>query len=144
MSSDTSTSIRQELATLVAEIRTHWLQPVPSALPQLRRFGYAYVGSLSWLVGTLWQRVELTLSRFSQQLEELNLGSEEILLTYLPLLWIPVIWIPLIVLGLLLPAWFGWLVSWRDRKVGPIRLYLEGILLPMAVMLILGLFSPEF
>lgn len=34
--------------------------------------------------------------------------------------------------------WFGWLVAFSERKAGPVRLFLDGLLLPTATVSIIA------
>ena len=131
-----STTIKEEFAKLLGEVRTHWLQPVTTPLPRRQRFIYACTGSATWVI-------VITQGRFVSFLEYTLSLNPVFEIADLELLWplIPLIWIPLLIFTI--PLWFGWLVSWRERPVGPIRLYLEGILLPTAVILILRVCRPD-
>ena len=113
--------VSQEIATLIAEFRSHWLQPLERPMRRAKRFAYGLAGSVTWVLGTSLTRLQ-----------------DEAMLN----LWFfaypePVFWITM-TLAVPIPLWFAWLVSWRERPVGPIRLFLDGIILPTVVAFLLS------
>ena len=122
-----NTSIKQEFIAWLTEIRAHWFQSIDEPLNHKKRFGYAFAGSLTWVIVIFWER-------FLKSMDNDLLG---------PWLLLQIIWIPLIAFALIIPFWFAWLVSWRERPIGPIRLFFEGILMPTVVMLLLSISNPQ-
>lgn len=100
-----------------------WSKPLKKELDWKLQFGYAFAGSLTWVV--------------------LNIGPEW--LSYLRSFNTTV---SLGLLGLafvfqaLLAAWFAWLISYQVRACSPSRLFLEGLLFPgVAATLLSGSFA---
>ena len=114
--------VAQEFAEWLKAIRQGWTQSLkkpPTAWHQ-KRLMYACAGSFTWFSGTVTLLV-LGDPRF------LNFATGGLVSLYG-------------VLGIvLLSFWFGWLVAFVDRNAGPIRLFLDGILLPTATLAIISL-----
>ena len=119
--------IAQEIAKWLRDIRKGWTQsldaspppPSPNALSRPLRWVYGTSGSLTWLVS-------FTLILMARDSGFVNLilsyGLTELILT-----------------GLIISAWFGWLIAFVDRKCGPVRLFVDGLLLPAVAVTIIGL-----
>ena len=120
-------SISQEIALLIAELRNHWLQPLNEPLTRSKRFTYALVGSATWVFATFLMRIQ----------------SESMVRIWLLLFRESAIWVIMAGMAVLIPLWFAWLVSWRERSIGPIRLFLEGIILPTLVGFVLSYSQPD-
>lgn len=45
---------------------------------------------------------------------------------------------------LIFAGWIGWLVAYADRKAGPVRLFLDGLLLPAVTIAVVGLSAQWF
>ena len=128
--------IAREIAEWLRDIRKGWTHSLDKSTSHLDphgnphrdplshplRWGYATSGSLTWLVG-------LTVVLVSMDPRFVNLILSDLILG--PTL--------LILGGLVISAWFGWLIAFVDRKCGPLRLFLDGLLLPTATMTIIGL-----
>lgn len=113
--------IAREIAEWLHAIRNGWTQSVDEPLSCGWRRFYGFAGSSIWAFGFM-----LVLSRdprFSN-FTVLGVPPEPSLL---------------IVTGLVLSAWVGWLIAYTKRNVGPIRLFLDGLLLPAAIATIIGL-----
>ena len=116
--------IAEELAQWLSDIRSAWTGSLPyPLLPGLRKF-YAFAGSFTWLVGFV-----LVLSARDPRFLNFIFGN---------LVYISCVFVLLVLFSL----WFGWLVAFTKRKCGPIRLFLDGLLLPAATVSIIG-FSAE-
>lgn len=119
--------IAQEIAKWLRDIRKGWTQslddspppPSPNALSRPLRWVYGASGSFTWLFG-------LALVVMARDPRFVNP-----IFTYEP--------VTLILTGLIFSAWFGWLIAFVNRKCGPIRLFLDGLLLPTATATIIGL-----
>jgi len=118
--------IAKELACWLNKIRTGWTQSVEDTQrgwtdgkKHCFRLVYALSGSFTWLVGTTV--LVLGDPRF------LNLINIQLLTAFAA----PVL--------ILFAAWLGWLVAFADRGAGPIRLFLDGILLPTATITLIAL-----
>ena len=114
-SAASSGPIAKELAEWLRAIRSSWTAFVPDPLSIERRRLYACAGSFTWMVGML---MFFTGDPRLANLIFANVTSELILLLY--------------------SLWFGWLVAFAERKSGPIRLFLDGLLLPAATVSIIG------
>lgn len=118
--------VAKELACWLKAIRLGWTQSVKDEQESWtekdrRRFRlkYALSGSLTWVIGTA--ALVLGDPRF------LNLISIGLLSAFIGLVLI------------LFAAWVGWLVAFADRSAGPVRLFLDGLLLPTATVAIIAL-----
>ena len=118
--------VAKELACWLKAIRLGWTQSVKDEQESWtekdrRRFRlkYALSGSLTWVIGTA--ALVLGDPRF------FNLINIGLLSAFAGLVL------------LLFTAWVGWLVAFADRSAGPVRLYLDGLLLPTATVAIIAL-----
>ena len=119
----------RELAKWLKVIRKGWTQS--SGLKQegwtdkkkrCFRFRCALSGSITWLGGTAI--LVLGDPRFLYFINFIDSG------------WATVF----VVLVLMIFAlWIGWLVAYADRKAGPVRLFLDGLLLPAVTIAVVGL-----
>ena len=113
--------IAREFAEWLRAIRKGWTQSVDEPLScRWRRF-YAIAGSSTWLVGFM-----LVLSARDPRF--VNFISANVIS----------VTCAFILLGLT-SLWFGWLVAFAERRSGPVRLFLDGLLLPAATVTIIGL-----
>ena len=80
---------------------------------------YALSGSFTWLGGTA----------------VLVFGDPR----FVNLLNIDVVTVLAVPVLILFTLWIGWLVAFADRKAGPIRLFLDGLLLSTATVALVGL-----
>lgn len=112
--------ITKELAEWLRAIRSGWTESVPEPLSIGWRRLYACAGSFTWLVGFV-----LVLIRD-------------------PLYGILILPHPTSVFNVLVPysLFFGWLVAFAERRAGPVRLFLDGVILPAATVAIIA-FSGE-
>ena len=118
-SAASSGPIARELAEWLRAIRSGWTESVPEPFSiGLRRF-YACAGSFTCLVGFV-----LVLRR--NPLFEILIPN-------------PTLVFNMLVLYSLL---FGWLVAFAERRAGPVRLFLDGVILPAATVSII-VFSGE-
>lgn len=112
--------IAEELAEWLRAIRLGWTASVPGPMSiRLRRF-YACAGSFTWLVGFV-----LVVSTRDPRFVNFIFAD----MIYVSCM--------LALLGLF-SLWFGWLVAFADRKAGPVRLFLDGLILPAATVSIIG------
>ena len=118
-SAASSGPIAEELAKWLRAIRSGWTASVPEPFSIGWRRLYACAGSFTWLVG-----FGLDVIRNLLSVNLFFIGAISVLYT--------------LSLLVLLSLWFGWLVAFADRKVGPIRLFLDGLLLPAATVSIIG------
>ena len=102
-------SITHEIAAWVAQFRKSWSAPMPQPFPGVVRFFLALTGTSTSIIYNMNQS---GLTPF------LLSGG----LTYIMAAVI---------------AWFALLVSLRRRRSGPVRLYLDGLLLPLFIAFIL-------
>ena len=128
--------IAREIAEWLRDIRKGWTNsldrstshidphgdPHRGPLSRPLRWGYAASGSLTWLVGFTVVRVSMDTRFVNFILSDSIFGATFLMLG-----------------GLVISAWFGWLISFVDRKCGPLRLFLDGLLLPTAAMTLIGL-----
>ena len=116
--------IAQEIAKWLRDIRKGWTQSLdnpasPNALSRPLRWVYGASGSFTWSFG-------LALVVMARDPRFINP-----IFTYDP--------VTLILAGLIFSVWFGWLIAFVNRKCGPIRLFLDGLLLPTATVTIIAL-----
>lgn len=112
--------IARELAEWLRAIRSGWTESVPEPFSiGLRRF-YTCAGSFTWLVGFV---LVLRVNPLFELLIHNNL---------------------IFVFNVLVPysLLFGWLVAFAERRAGPVRLFLDGVILPAATVSII-VFSGE-
>lgn len=117
--------VAKELACWLKAIRTGWTQSVKDQQqnwsPKRRyrfRLGYALSGSITWAIGVA---VFLFDPSF---LGIIDIGVATAFA-------VPVL--------LVFAAWFGFLVAFSDRGAGPVRLFLDGMLLPTVALAIISL-----
>ena len=107
------TTINRELGEWIKRLRCQWMSQNPDEWSRPVRFLYGLLGAatvfVSWAIPNA---VLLT-------------GAD----------WWTKLWG--ILAGIAPPLWFAWLVSWKDFKYGPIRLYLSGIFLSMLVLYVI-------
>lgn len=113
--------IAQEIAEWLHAIRKGWTQSVDEPLPCGWRRFYAIAGSSTWLVGFM-----LVLSARDPRF--VNFISADVISVTCTF-----------ILPGLTSLWFGWLVAYAERRSGPVRLFLDGLLLPAATVTIIGL-----
>ena len=109
--------IAREFAEWLRAIRKGWTQSVDEPLSCGWRRFYAFAGSFVWTLGFMLA--------LSADLLVTNLTS--VRATYAPSS-----------LLLIIPAWFAYLVAFAERRAGPVRLFLDGLLLPAATATIIG------
>ena len=113
------TAINQEIGAWIREFRIQWMSPLkPSWDALLPRFLCALAGALT-VFGTLYVNALLDRGYFLSDLATVLVS------------------VFLFVVYLIAATWFAWLVSFRDFGYGPTRLYLSGVTLPGAVLLVL-------
>ena len=117
--------VAQEFALWLQAIRLGWTQSVRDKQGHLTdkqkhryRLKYALSGSFTWLIGTIV--LVLGDPRF------FNLINMDLISIFAALLLI------------FFASWLGWLVAFVDRGAGPIRLFLDGLLLPAATIAIIA------
>ena len=112
--------IAREFAKWLRKIRSGWTASNPEPLPfPLRRF-YASVGSFTWMIGFVFAVTgNPTLA---------NIHSVGVTLDVFGVLGVMSV----------VSLWFGWLVAFSDRKASPVRLFLDGLLLPTATVSIIA------
>ena len=116
--------IAQEAAEWLRSLREGWTSPLPKPLDYRVRFVIAGAGTFTWLFGVLLFAA-VTEPRFANFIF-VGVAAEAVFA----------------VLSVLLPIaamWFGWLISYVDRRSSPVRLFLEGLLLPAATFTIIAL-----
>lgn len=110
--------IAREIAEWLRAVRKGWTQSVDEPLSRGWRRFYAIAGSFVWTLG-----FALVLS---DDPRVMNFTVAR--MTYDPSS-----------LMLIFSAWFGYLVAYAERRSGPVRLFLDGLLLPAATVTIIGL-----
>ena len=120
--------VARELAEWLKAFRVGWTQSLGlkhekwTDKQKLRfRLMYALSGSFTWVGGTV-----------------LIVLGDPLFANIFTLTNEPVTAFALLV-AMLFALWTGWLVAFADRKAGPIRLFLDGLLLPTATVALLGL-----
>lgn len=112
--------VAEEVAKWLRTVRLGWTQPLEKPLSLWERRFYGCAGALTWLVGlVLFSAV--TEPRFA------NFVFSGVVVNVLAVV-IPIV-----------TFWFGWLFAFVDRPSSPIRLFLDGLLLPAATLVIIGL-----
>ena len=102
------------------ELASHMWTPLQTPLPQRKRFGFAFAGSLSWVF-------------YNSDPYWLNVIES------LPGAWLlPATAAMQIVIG----AWFAWLISYQARHCSPSRFFLERLLFPGVAGALLTAGSP--
>ena len=114
-----SDPITKELAEWLHAIWLDWTESVPEPLPIGWRLFYAVGGSFTWLVGL--GLVTVVDPRF---VNFVFADPTSVSFT--------------LALLALCSLWFGWLVAFAKRPFGPVRLFLNGLLLPAATVSIIG------
>ena len=97
-----------ETIRALSERMSWWTRPLEQALPWRYRFLYASVGAGAW-----------TAARYDQI-------STAVLATFYGAPTLVMMVLTCLVVG----AWFGWLISYRERRCSPSRFFLEGIVFP--------------
>ena len=110
--------IAREFAEWLRAIQKGWTQSVDEPLSCGWRRFYAITGSSIWAFGFM-----LTLS---EDPRAMNFNIGRLTYNYYSLM-------------LLASIWFGYLVAYAERRSGPVRLFLDGLLLPAATVTIIGL-----
>lgn len=108
--------IRDSVARGIDSLIESWFNQTAPGWSRKKRFFYALTGSSTFAIGIL-SAVTIQRSIFFES--DLRVD-----------------WVVMLITGIvLLPGslWFAWLVSWKDMKYGPIRLYLAGLSLPTTV-----------
>ena len=118
--------VAQELAEWLKAIRVGWTQSLGKEHEEWTderkhrfRLMYALSGSVAWLGGTA----------------VLVLGDPR----FVNFLYSDLMTALAMPVAMLFAFWTGWLVAFADRKAGPIRLFLDGLLLPTATIAIVAL-----
>ncbi len=112
--------VASSFARLIDRITDSWFGPSAEGWRFRRRFGFSLAGSATFagaaMVTGLAQRISFLV---------LDPGAG---------------WVSLLSGAVLLVSalWFAYLVSWKDLKHGPARLYLSGLLLPSFVAFVLN------
>lgn len=119
-----SGEITREIAEWLRSLRKGWTQPLPEPLKPWVRLAIAGTGTFTWLVGVVLFTA-VTEPRFANFIFA-SVVSNAVLM-------IMSIVVPLTSL------WFGSLIAYVSRPSGPIRLFLEGLLLPAATLAIIAL-----
>ena len=119
-----SGNITQELAKWLESIRKGWTQPIEKPLRPWVRIGIAGAGTFTWLIGIV-MFAAVTEPRFANFVFA-SVVSDAVFLV-------------LSVIVPLVSLWFGSLIAYVPRPSGPIRLFLEGLLLPAATLAIIAL-----
>ena len=123
--------LQQEIAAWMRNLREEWFAKLKCPQVPLRaghRFVYAFFGSMTWVIATFpaaLQNPDLTevLAVFTA-----SGGSNSSVL---------------LIVGSLYSCWFAILIAYRKRESAPIRFFLDGILLPTAVVAIIQLSWPD-
>lgn len=112
--------IAQEIAEWLREIRSRWTAPLSKPLSvELQNF-FAFAGSFTWMIGFVFTiRAHPILA--SLQTAGVTLGIFGVLgvMTFFSF-------------------WFGFLVAFSRRKASPVRLFLDGLLLPTVTVSIIA------
>lgn len=112
--------IAQEIANWLCEIRSRRTESAPKLLCIKSRLLYASVGSFTWMIGFVFAVTgNPTLA---------NIYSVGVTLDVFGVLGVMSV----------VSLWFGWLVAFSDRKASPVRLFLDGLLLPTATVSIIA------
>ena len=119
-----SGAIAQEVAEWLKTLRQGWTEPLSEPLEHWVRFCIAGMGTFTWLLGVLWFTA-VTEPRFANFVF-IGVTSDAVLVV-------------LTVLVLIATLVFGWLIAFKPRRSGPIRLFLDGLLLPAATLTIIAL-----
>lgn len=112
--------IAKELAEWLRASRSGWTESVPEPLSIGWRRLYACAGSFTWLVG-------FVLVIFLRDSTFFNFVFGDL---------IPVSFMLTVLVSF--SIWFGWIVAFAKRPFGPVRLFLNGLLLPTATVSIIG------
>lgn len=111
-------TIRGEIAEWLHDVRLGWTKSLSHGpLSGGQRQFYAFIGSFTFLTSTRLVLPATNPTLYSTIFDEV---------TYTPHLI------------LLLSLWFGWLVGFVERSSGPVRLFLDGLFLPAAVVTIIA------
>lgn len=112
--------LAHELVQWSAALRSRWLDPIEKELRTFQRFFAALAGSITFFVG--WVAFKITV-------------EPEIFFGFIAFETFPIaiIFVTFIIYALV----FACLVAWPAKKVGPIRLYFSGLLLPVITWSIL-------
>lgn len=119
-----SGAIAQEVAEWLKTLRQGWTEPLPEPLEHWVRFFIAGMGTFTWLLGVLLFAA-VSEPRFANFVF-VGVASNAVL----------------VVLTVLVPMAtlvFGWLIAFKPRRSGPVRLFLDGLLLPAATLTIIAL-----
>lgn len=112
--------IAREIAEWLRAVRKGWTQSVDEPLSCGWRRFYAFAGSSVWAFGFV---LALALPRDpATRLIDFIPDATRDYYSYL----------------LFLSAWFAYLVAFAERRAGPVRLFLDGLLLPAATATIIG------
>jgi len=120
---DAPTSVKQELAEWLRALRLGWTQSLEEPLEQWVRLFIAGAGTFTWLVG-----VVLFAAVGDPRFANFVVGG----VTSGAVFTVLSIFVPLVSL------WFGWLIAFVPRRSGPIRLFLDGLLLPTATLAVIA------
>ena len=111
-----------ELREWSATLRRYWLDPTDKAINAYLRFLAALAGSITFFIGWILY---------------VALGQAEIFLAYISPAGIPLYITIAVLIGY--AAVFASLVTWPAKKIGPMKLYFAGLLLPAITWSILRL-----
>ena len=110
------TTINRELGEWIKRLRCQWMSRNPNEWGRPHRFFYGFTGGVT--VFGVWMFLPDRL---------LVVGQGGLWEVFLVMLYV-----------FLPPLWIAWLVSWKDFRYGPVRLYLSGIFLSMLVLYIIS------
>lgn len=125
LSAVSSGPLARELADWLHDIRSGWTKPLREPLPALERLFWACGGSTTWLFGFM-----LVIS--TRDTRFVNFIFADLIYAYC-----------ILALVALYSFWFGYLVAFSPRKVGPVRLFLDGLLLPTATVSIIAIATEQ-
>ena len=116
--------IAQEIAKWLQNIRKGWTQSLDEPLSSGLRWLFAFAGSFTWLAGFIL----VLLARNPRLVDFISADV-------IPVAYVACAFTLLCIIVLS----FGWLVAFTKRKCGPVRLFLDGLLLPAATVTIIAL-----
>lgn len=123
--------LQREIAAWMRNLREEWFAKLKCPQVPLKarhRFVYAFFGSMTWVIATFpaaLQNPDLT--EVLAVITASGGSNSSVLLIF----------------GSLYSCWFAILIAYRERESAPIRFFLDGILLPTAVVAIIQLSWPD-
>ena len=120
-----SSGFGSELGKLLRKLRRNWFSKMDEPWPSSKRFAVALCGAMTYVLAFA---VTVTERAFFLVLDS---NTPAVLMTFSLAIAVTA-------------AFFAWMVSFRQTRAGPVRLYLAGLALPALVTLILGFSLPGF